>query len=81
VTVATAATTLDNPAGVAEWEGEHRVDDPGDQPGHHQGLDPDGQPHPMEIPGITNKISPATVASPTSTLTSSTDQIRWNPKR
>jgi hypothetical protein len=33
------------------------------------------------MPGMMNKISPAMVASPTSTLTSRTDQIRWNPKR
>jgi hypothetical protein len=33
------------------------------------------------MPGMMNKINPATVASPTSTLTSSTDHNRWKPNR
>jgi hypothetical protein len=34
----------------------------------------------MWMPGMMNTISPAMVASPTSTLTSSTEPNRWNPK-
>jgi hypothetical protein len=33
------------------------------------------------MPGMMNKMNPAMVASPTSTLTSRTDPSRWKPKR
>jgi hypothetical protein len=36
---------------------------------------------PIQMPGMMNRMSPPMMASPTRTLTSSTDPRRWKPKR
>jgi hypothetical protein len=36
---------------------------------------------PIQMPGMMNRMSPPMMASPTRTLTSSTDPSRWKPKR